>query len=126
MGFVPCTDYLKSRLPEAIGKGGFVRCNDSLQLKAYPHIFAVGDILPHDTEKLGQNAELHAEVVVSNLARFDQGKSLKQYRPSKKFMLISMGPKHCILINGGTVLTEGITTRMLKNLVEFKVMRDFK
>jgi NADH dehydrogenase FAD-containing subunit len=126
MGFYPRTTIMKPHMSSCLDERGFVLVNKNLQLDNNPHIFAVGDIVPFDVEKLGQNAEAHADVVVKNMASLDRRATMKRYEPSSKMMLISLGSKKCMLINGNHVLTEGVTTRMLKNMVEKKVMHDFK
>jgi NADH dehydrogenase FAD-containing subunit len=97
----------------------------TLQLSGYPNIFAIGDIIDCDVEKLAQNAEIHAKLVASNIKALDSGRPLSQYHPSPKMMLISMGPKRCLLSTSETVLLEGYSPRYLKDAVEKKVMLQF-
>lgn len=117
---------MSRKFSDCLDERGFVIVNNHLQVKGYRNIFAVGDIIPLDQEKLGQNAEFHADVVFHNLASFDKRQKMKSYEPASRFMLISLGNKKCMMIDGKKVLTEGVTTRMIKTLVEKKVMLDFR
>ena len=128
IGFKPNTCFMMEEMSECVTERGFVKVTTTLQLVDHPHIFAIGDVLPCDEEKLAQNAEIHADVVAKNIKLIDEGKPpslLHHYDPSPKMMLISMGPKRCLLANKDSVITEGITTRFLKTAVEKKVMIQF-
>ena len=93
-----------------------------MQVKEQGHIFAIGDITPFDEEKLGQNAELHADIVAKNLSLFDQVASLRTYITGNRFMAISLGPKSALLINGANVYSEGSQVSFVKTLVEKKTV----
>lgn len=128
MGFIPRTDILKQYLPQCVDDKGFLVMKDSLQLEGFSNIFGAGDIVPFDTEKLAQNAEAHADVIVKNIQLLDKRNfnSFKKYSPQNRVMLVSLGAKRCLMINGTHVLMEGAATRLLKSLVEKKVMIAFR
>lgn len=115
-------------MPECVDEKGFLRMKNTLQLDGFSNIFGGGDIVPFDTEKLAQNAEAHADVIVKNIQMLDRRdlNSFKKYSPHNRVMLVSLGSKRCLMINGNHVLMEGVATRILKSLVEKKVMIAFR
>ncbi len=77
-------------------------------------------------EKLAQNAEKHAEVVIKNITKLHKhgGSKLAKYKPKTRIIIISLGPKKSLLVKGGTIL-EGKVMSKIKSFVELKRMRNF-
>lgn len=99
-GFKPNSNYLRQTMPQVLTKQGYIRVNEHLQVGDFKTIFAAGDVIDIEVQKLAQNAERHADVVVQNIKQIDaRGDALVKYVPSRKKMLISLGPKKTILVN---------------------------
>ncbi len=94
-----------------------------MQLLRHSNIFVAGDAASVPEEKLAQNAEKHAEVVVKNILRLERGgkRPLCSYRSSARPVLISLGKLDGILIYAGWTLT-GFIPAVMKEVVEWKVM----
>jgi len=125
VGFSPNNLCLQNIYFEGLGvldSRGYVRVNDHLQLLGYDNIFAAGDIVNIEEEKLAQNAESHAEVVAANIKALDKGEPMIPYEPKLKYLCISLG-KSAMLVKGDDVLFEGRVASKVKELVEFKIMR---
>ena len=89
------------------------------------HIFAAGDIASIPEEKLAQNAELQATIVVKNINHLESQESLEEYQSSARVMVISLGKHDGILISKQKVIT-GIIPGLLKSAIEWKEMRRYR
>jgi hypothetical protein len=47
---------------------------------------------------------------------------LNKYSVTKYIMLVSLGPKNCLLINDKKILLEGILASQIKKFVDYKIM----
>jgi NADH dehydrogenase FAD-containing subunit len=128
---------LLASLPGLLDERGFVKVNKALQLEGFHHMYAVGDIVNIQEEKLAQHADAHAIVAAKNILLHHHSKagklpsqsSLVKYHrtpPNFVLMLVSMGPSDGIWIKGETVLAGGFIPSKMKGLVEYKIMRDYK
>lgn len=126
IGFTPNTEFMRPSFSDLLTEKGYIKINEHLQLVDYPNIFALGDIADIDEEKLAQNAEKHADVVAKNI-EIIQGMCastpLRSYKPSKRVLIISLGPKRALLVRGDRVYMEGSIAAKVKHLVEFRIMR---
>ena len=107
---------------------GFVKVNAFLQIEGYPNIFACGDVASIREEKLAQNAENSASVVIHNCIRsfiHNKPHKLKQYKPVLRPMIISLGKYDGYFLFGKWNLP-GIIPALMKVVVELKVMTAYK
>ena len=65
--------------------------NKHLQLEGYDNIYAIGDCANLKEPKMAYHAELHANIVVSNIINSLTHKPLKTYQPGSLTFLLSMG-----------------------------------
>lgn len=101
-----------------------VKVHPTLQLDGHDSIFAGGDIISIREERTAQNAEGHAKVIADNIIRLESGKSLRQYMPSQRAMVISLGDGCGILAKNRFILT-GFIPGKLKHIIEKKVTREY-
>lgn len=90
--------------------------NDSLK-----NIFAAGDITNVDEEKSAQSSEKQANTIIKNIFRFEKNKSLINYKPKQRIMVISLGKSTGIICFKKYYLS-GKFALFLKRLIEFKEM----
>jgi len=104
---------------------GSLKTNKNLQLEGYPNIFVGGDISGIKEEKIAQNAELHATVIIENIKRLQDKKPLKDYSSAPRIIVISLGDWKGIITYKNFVWT-GFIPAMLKMIVEKFVMVKYK
>ncbi len=101
----------------------FVLVNEFLQVNK--NTFAAGDIAAIGEEKLAQNAERQAQIVVRNIAHLEKGEELEKYESKPRIMVISLGEWNGIIVYKKFVWT-GIVAGILKQLIEWKTMRCYR
>ena len=104
----------------------YVCVNKYLQVRGRSMVFAAGDITNISEEKLAQNAQKQACVVVENILRLESGSTdLEEYVSQKRAMIISLGKWDGVVVFGKFVV-KGLIAALLKEIVEFKSMRMYK
>lgn len=126
-GFKPNTDFLQQNFSQFLTKDNSVRVNKYLQLEnstaTLHNIFAVGDVVGIDgEERLAQNAEKHAEIVIENINLLENRKKLVEYKQNVRPLIISLGPENAMLVNGSQVIFEKKLSE-LKSIVESNIMK---
>ncbi len=76
---------------------GALKVNEHLQVKNYPNIFAGGDITDIDEEKTGHTADSHSRIIVENVLRKKEDRSMKTYGSFKSPLVISLGDLNGLL-----------------------------
>ena len=86
-------------------KDGFLLVKDTLQTLSHPNVFAVGDIatmVNHPRPKAGVFAVRQGPPLYKNLQRYLAGRSLKPFKPQRKFLnIIDLGNGSAIASRGG-------------------------
>lgn len=104
-GILPPSIFFNSRLETS--KDGGLLVNRYLQSIKYPEIFGGGDCIsfqPRPLDRVGVYAVREAPILFHNLLASLVGKSLKPFRPQKKYLLIfNMGDDTGILVKGSFV-----------------------
>jgi apoptosis-inducing factor 2 len=104
----------------------YVCVNKYLQVRGRSNVFAAGDITNINEEKLAQNAQKQACVVVENILRLEKGSgNLEEYVSKKRPMVISLGKWDGVVVFGKFVV-KGLIAALLKEIVEFKAMRMYR
>ena len=116
-GIKPSSELLTKNFNKLLAKNNSININNYLQLENYPHIFAAGDITSIIEEKLAQTAENHAKIVVENIKRQEQNKTLKTYTTTPKMMVISLGKHHGVITYKNKTIT-GLIPGIFKNIIE--------
>ncbi len=96
---------------------GFILVEKTLQVKGTINVFAGGDIIDVKEEKSAQNAEIHGKLIAKNIERLAAGRSLKEYKPETRAMLVSMGDNYSIFCYGNHVF-DGLIPAVMKNVLE--------
>ena len=125
VGITPNYEYMNKHCSTSLNERNYICVTPELQVEGYNNVFAAGDITNIPEEKTAQSAEKQAMVVVQNILSLEQGKSLKQYKPQGKPMLISLGKRNGIFVHNNFVVT-GKLPGALKNTVEWKTMRRYR
>ena len=102
-----------------------LKVNQYLQLKGYNHIFVGGDINNIREEKTAQNAERHASLIVKNIKRLLDKKTLIAYQQRKIPLVISLGDHDGIMTFSRFVIT-GFLPSIVKRLIEWWVLGRLK
>ncbi|KAM6444073.1 ferroptosis suppressor protein 1 [Liasis olivaceus] len=76
---------------DKLANNGALKVNDYLQVVGYDNIYAIGDCADVKEPKMAYHAELHANVVVTNIINSLTQKPLKTYQPGSLTFLISLG-----------------------------------
>jgi NADH dehydrogenase FAD-containing subunit len=118
------TSYLEGFIPGSVDEKNRIKVNDSLQLLEYPHIFAGGDIISINEEKTARKAELHADIIASNLVKLKKGKQLVSYKKGTSPMVISLGDNRGVGIYGRLILP-GFISGIGKWFIEWWTLRQF-
>eukprot|EP00470_Lotharella_oceanica_P000200 CAMPEP_0170170064 /NCGR_PEP_ID=MMETSP0040_2-20121228/3019_1 /TAXON_ID=641309 /ORGANISM="Lotharella oceanica, Strain CCMP622" /LENGTH=404 /DNA_ID=CAMNT_0010409211 /DNA_START=65 /DNA_END=1279 /DNA_ORIENTATION=+ len=132
MGFKPCSKWIANSIPkECVDSKGFLIVNDHLQLKGFPNIFAMGDVMTHESNeiKLGHTAEVNAHLVVDNLQRLETKRPLQSYpfgvvgaRRTPRVYCVSLG-KYDASLGFNWLIVNGPVAAVFKWLLEWtKVM----
>jgi len=125
-GIVSNSSFLKDGpLQDSLDTDSNVIVNQFLQLKGFPTIFAAGDICNVKEEKLAQNAEAAAHVVVENILHYDKGKNLIPYKPTARIKVISLGKYDGITVYNEYTIT-GFISALMKEFVEWMVMISYR
>ncbi len=88
----------------ALDAEGFIRVGDTLQTVTDPKVFAAGDIASMSSyalEKAGVFAVRQGPILAENLRRAVQGRTLKRYRPQRRWLaLVSTGDRFAVASRG--------------------------
>ena len=77
-----------------VPSSGRVRVLPTLQLPAYPEIFAAGDIIDWDEQKMSFKAGRHGNVVAKNILALTRGTAPKdQYKGTIEGIMVTLGSK---------------------------------
>lgn len=96
IGVIPNTEMIDKKY---LDDRGFVRVDETLQVKGMKNVFAVGDLISFDKlviPKLAQTAANQARFVAGNIIALERGRDLKKYRLLLKGRLLSIGAGHSI------------------------------
>ena len=124
-GIKPNSAFMEKFFSDKLDKKKFIKVNKYLQLEGQEHIFVAGDIIHIAEEKLAQNAEYHAKIVIENIKNVHENKPLKMYQSKPRIMVISLGKYNGILSYKNFVLT-GIIPGFLKSAIEWFFMLKYR
>eukprot|EP01080_Neovahlkampfia_damariscottae_P008561 gene8561-383_t len=124
IGFQPNSKLIK--IPEIIDERGYIKVNKNMQVEGFENIFAIGDVVNVVEEKLAQNAEKHAQIVLQNIPKVITGEKLVDYILAPRSMLLSLGPNNTLFIQGNSVLFEGFLMSLIKSIVIYKTIQHYK
>ncbi|MEM7361796.1 MAG: FAD-dependent oxidoreductase [Bacteroidota bacterium] len=114
-GVQPNSGMIKESLPKEVDKKGYVKVKETLQLAGYPNIFAAGDVVAIEEEKLAQNATLHATLIAKNIKRLEEGKPLMPYLSAARKMVVSLGKYDGIYFDKSS-MTTGLKAAFFKSM----------
>ncbi|XP_070608293.1 ferroptosis suppressor protein 1 [Erythrolamprus reginae] len=80
-----------STFRDQLANNGALKVNDYLQVVGYDNIYAIGDCSDVKEPKMAYHAQLHANVVVTNIINSLTQKPLKIYKPGLLTFLITLG-----------------------------------
>jgi NADH dehydrogenase FAD-containing subunit len=123
-GIKPNSSFMKKYFSQSIDEKGFIKTNNFLQLEKSENIFIAGDVAAIREEKLAQNAEHHAKIIIKNIRGLKKDQPLQEYRQKQRIMVISLGKYNGIILYKDFMLT-GIVAGILKNLIEWFFMAKY-
>jgi NADH dehydrogenase FAD-containing subunit len=109
--------FLEGFSEEVVGEHGYLVVDEHLRLKGYPKVFVGGDLVGISEEKNAAHANTHAGVIIENIRRMQQKKSLVSYRSRHEPVDISLGSWDGIIIVPPFVLV-GFIPGIVKQAVE--------
>ena len=118
-------EFMKENFSDKLNKRNQIQVNNFLQMEGYDNIFAAGDITDRVEEKIAQNAENHAAVVVQNIKALENKEKLHEYKSKPRIMVISLGKKNGI-VTYKNINIGGFIPALLKFIVEWKTMRRYR
>lgn len=121
----PNSAFMEKNFLDKLDKKKYIKVNKYLQLEGQEHIFVAGDIIHIAEEKLAQNAENHAKIVIENIKNVHENKPLKVYQSKPRIMVISLGKYNGVLSYKNFVLT-GIIPGFLKSAIEWFFMLKYR
>jgi NADH dehydrogenase FAD-containing subunit len=118
------SSFMEKYFGEHISKEGFINVNEYFQLKGYPNIFAVGDIVNSAEEKLGERAVRQADLVIDHVRR-----TLADKAPKKKYtvhtkppmLVVSLGENNAMIAAHFKYVAHGAVPAKMKMLFLTKV-----
>jgi selenide,water dikinase len=112
----------------ALDGDGFIQVTDTLQAVADANLFAAGDVVSlvsRPLEKAGVFAVWQGPVLADNLRRAVLGRSLKRYRPQRRWLaLISTGDRYAVA-SRGAFKAEGAWVWRSKDWIDRRFMARF-
>ena len=112
----------------ALDANGFIQVTDTLQTVTDARVFAVGDIagmVNHAREKAGVFAVRQGPPLTENLRRAVQGRSLRPYRPQRRWLaLVSTGDRYAVA-SRGVFSCQGSWVWRWKDWIDRRFMRRF-
>ncbi|XP_068732313.1 ferroptosis suppressor protein 1-like [Montipora capricornis] len=87
----------QSKLSDKMEKNGSLKVDRYLLVEEIENLFAIGDCNNTPEVKEAYTAKLQAGVVVENVKRLNENKSLKEYKPANPAMALTLGR------NGGVI-----------------------
>ncbi|MEM3154837.1 MAG: FAD-dependent oxidoreductase [Candidatus Woesearchaeota archaeon] len=124
---IKCNPWFMQGFPDSIfTEKRALKVNQYLQLDGYSNIFVGGDINNVPEEKTAQNAERHALLIVKNIGRLKNSQPLMAHRPRSAPLVISLGDRTGILTLPNGWVINGFLPGMLKWLIEWWVLRQYK
>ncbi|KAH9989632.1 FAD/NAD-P-binding domain-containing protein [Russula vinacea] len=96
-GSRPGTGFVKSLSSGALNPRGQIKIENTFQLKSYPNIYAIGDVIDWTEQKQAAKAPKHAQIAAANiLAQISGGEPKKTYAGQTELIIITNGKKHGI------------------------------
>ena len=102
-----------------------LKVSQYLQLKGYNHIFVGGDMNNRREEKTAQNAERDSLVMVKNIKRLVDKKTLIVYQQRKTPLVISLGD-HDGIMTFSQFVFKGFLSSVFKKLIEWWIVGRLK
>jgi len=90
-GLTPVTDYLSGPVGDAIDPDGYLCVTPSLNVVGCPTVYAVGDIVGGDANRVSV-ARAQAEVVAANISASLGGGAPAVYAPMPAMIVLPLGP----------------------------------
>lgn len=125
LGITPNSIFMERNFKNFLDEKKFIKVNNYLQLDGFNNIFVAGDVNNINEEKLAQNAEIHAKIISKNIINIENNKPLLNYNPKPRVVVISLGKYNGILAYKNITMT-GIIPGILKNLIEFWIIKKYK
>ncbi|KAH3767040.1 GTPaseactivating protein [Pelomyxa schiedti] len=115
---VPNTQFFKAH-EGVLDDEGYIRVNDKLQVQGFNKVFACGDAISSNTEKLASVAMIQAQSVIVNIKRSLRGQTLKTCIIGKKDippLVIGLGTQNGIAITNYSVVAVGEKAVQMRKL----------
>ncbi|KZV77413.1 FAD/NAD(P)-binding domain-containing protein [Peniophora sp. CONT] len=94
VGGRPATEFIASLGADALNERGQVRVKPTLQLQGHADIFAAGDAIEWDEQKMMAKYPKHADVVVANVVSYlKNGSASRSYAGQSELIVLTNGVK---------------------------------
>lgn len=100
----------------------YLQVSDSWNSPSHGRIMACGDIIAvPDPQKLAQSTEIQASIVVNNLYALMKNRTLTEYIPKERIVVVSLG-KYDGIVCWYDYALRGFISCLLKEVIEWKTM----
>ncbi|EFC38094.1 predicted protein [Naegleria gruberi] len=137
-GISPNTKMMNEYFGESMDENNYLKVNPSFQLwksnsEYFNNIFVLGDANNADTEKLIQNADIHAEKFVEiakSILKVSSPNSnegiLATYDNAPRVMAVSLGPKTGFLMKDNKIMFKSGVVNKLKSAIQNSTLKTYK
>ena len=119
------SDFMQKNFKKSLNEKGQIEVDEFLNVRGSRNIFAVGDVNDLLVEKTAQNSILQAEIVARNIISIEKSGKLKEYKPKRTSLVISLGRDKGIFVWKNFAVF-GFIPALMKKAIQFFYMIKYR